>query len=922
MVALGALGQRWLMMIAVLLVVADQASAANPLPIEQRTLSVGDTYTLINFETEFSVPPIVVATPLTLNDTAPATLRIRNITTTGFEIRVQEYDYLDGVHAAETVSFLAVEPGRYTLPGGQLEAGVRPVTTALTNVTFSAAFPISPAVISSVVTENETTAVIIRNRSVTTTGFQVLIREQEAGAGPNGATHAAETMHFVAVTPGTTSINDFPCRVFISGNLVTQAFSALLYAPPFTELPALLVDMQTRNNADTCNLRAQNLTATGFEVQVDEETSADAETTHPAEAIGYLAVRRPTIHLHNGTMVNRLSSLTQAVDGSGQVTIRFRVRTVTAHPVDIDLSSVEYYDSVALSWLPIAAADLSGPTTGLASAADLTGPEHTLIWASKNVPALLNVTRTNLRIRFRAYEAGNTANVSLTARSPLGFTLDNTNPSIGGGANVNAIEDVAYADVAVGADDSGSVSYQALTIPAWLTLNSITGQLSGTPTNAHVGLNLVQVRAVDPAGNSATLVYNITVVNTPPQISSSPPVAVVVPGAAFSYDVQSSDENQGPTAYSLSGPVYLSIHSISGLISGTIPADVFPALVAVTVNDGHGGSAQQTFNLTVDAPPLSIDAGEAQTVAPGDPVLLEAMIIGGVAPYEIIWSSGDSGAATVVEPAFSAIYSVVVTDSSGQAASDQVTITVLEPLTVQLIGSTFGVAGSVVPLTAQIGGGQPPYEITWSTGQDTSTIDIPLLDDTRVTVTVIDSLGSGVVEQIELTAVEPLTVELTGDELIEPGQSAHLQAVISGGLEPFDIFWSTGASSDQIELTPQQTVIVGVVVTDDLGQAATGQLIVTVLPAIPDDNQNDNVDQNDNDNVSNNANDNINDNIGNDNSLPEDNSNLNDNTAAQPEPDNPAPCGLACGSAGGLPLLLMFSLLGCGMLRRLNRLES
>ena len=52
----------------------------------------------------------------------------------------------------------------------------------------------------------------------------------------------------------------------------------------------LLADMQTTNNIDTSALRVQQLTATGFQVKVEEEQSKDSEVTHPAETVGYIAL--------------------------------------------------------------------------------------------------------------------------------------------------------------------------------------------------------------------------------------------------------------------------------------------------------------------------------------------------------------------------------------------------------------------------------------------------------------------------------------------------------------------------------------------------------------------------------------------------------------------------------------------------------
>ena len=64
--------------------------------------------------------PIVVAGPLSYADTQPAGVRVRNVTSTGFEVQAQEWDAQDGTHGAEQLSYVAIARGRYTLSSGKV----------------------------------------------------------------------------------------------------------------------------------------------------------------------------------------------------------------------------------------------------------------------------------------------------------------------------------------------------------------------------------------------------------------------------------------------------------------------------------------------------------------------------------------------------------------------------------------------------------------------------------------------------------------------------------------------------------------------------------------------------------------------------------------------------------------------------------
>ena len=85
--------------------------------------------------------------------------------TTSFTFIIEEWEYHDGAHGAtETINWLAVEEGVHTLPDGRIiEAGTSSVSSSDQNTggsaTFSGGFTDPPVVLTSVMSENDTTAV-------------------------------------------------------------------------------------------------------------------------------------------------------------------------------------------------------------------------------------------------------------------------------------------------------------------------------------------------------------------------------------------------------------------------------------------------------------------------------------------------------------------------------------------------------------------------------------------------------------------------------------------------------------------------------------------------------------------------------------------------------------------------------------------
>ncbi len=253
--------------------------------LEVGEVEIDDGWQRIDFRRTF-VDAIVVAKPLSVsaNEYSPATVRIRNVDSTGFEIRVQEWDYLDGFHDLEVVSYLAMESGRHELADGSLVEAGR-IQTGATNAFVPTAFNDTPVVLTAVTSVNEGEAVTTRVGNIDSDGFEVSLQEQEA----NAQTHAEESIDYIAWEPSSGIIDGVEFEVGLTLDVVTDEPSDLDWVP-FAVPPVFLADMQTKDGGDTANLRLRNKSAGGVEVWIDEEKSLDLETGHTTEIVGYLVM--------------------------------------------------------------------------------------------------------------------------------------------------------------------------------------------------------------------------------------------------------------------------------------------------------------------------------------------------------------------------------------------------------------------------------------------------------------------------------------------------------------------------------------------------------------------------------------------------------------------------------------------------------
>jgi hypothetical protein len=265
---------------------ADPSDNLPQLVCEAGEIRIDMNWTRISFTNSYE-KPIVVATSLSRNDGDPAVVRVRNVTPSGFEIRVQEWDYLDGLHNLESVGYMVMEKGRYQLDNGKhVEAG-HFYTRKSASISYTKAFSQPPVVLCGITTENDPTAVAGRVSSVSQTMFSFDLQEQQSNKGSHSTD---ETIGYIAWEPSSGVIGGRTYEVGLTGCEVTHNFHHIPFQTHFLNAPAFMAAMQTMNDTDPSNVRWRSKDAAGVNVKIEEETSRTASTRHKAEMVGYLAI--------------------------------------------------------------------------------------------------------------------------------------------------------------------------------------------------------------------------------------------------------------------------------------------------------------------------------------------------------------------------------------------------------------------------------------------------------------------------------------------------------------------------------------------------------------------------------------------------------------------------------------------------------
>ena len=284
---------------------ADTARAGR---IEAGQFTAHDTFlnqspVRVNFQENFDVAPIVVAISNERGGDS-ASIRISNITTTGFDELLLETDNFDGQHVDQQIYYIAVEPGRHVLPDGTvIEAGRTNTaatqfgsgvagTASFTNVSFSRPLASAVSIISQLQTFNSETRNVANATSrphitalavnPSSIGFQLALERSQASRGPLPSVETIGWIAFPAGSNGTIPDVSGNNIVWSSVNTVANIRGTQdgCFVNGFGQTSATRISVAkkiTRNNPDGGWLRFCGINDTTISVRVEEDRDQDSE---------------------------------------------------------------------------------------------------------------------------------------------------------------------------------------------------------------------------------------------------------------------------------------------------------------------------------------------------------------------------------------------------------------------------------------------------------------------------------------------------------------------------------------------------------------------------------------------------------------------------------------------------------------------
>ncbi len=282
----------------------------------------------VTFQQAFSQVPVVITTP-TDSNADPASVRIRNVTTTGFEVMLAESQGSDGATSAMSISYFAAEPGTYTFPGSvrldvflyatQTQQGRNIASTGWDTVAFSANFSSAPAVVTQIQSANSTPALTVGDvsspflevavRNVNSNTMQMAIERGETSTTPI----ATEVIGYIAMESGDQfSLGGATVQALLTADNI-QGWSNGCYttnfASAFASAPLAVAGQNSRDGGDGGWARQCSLSSSAIGLTIDEDVAADSDRSHTTEEVGIIAASQAFHGTRNGRRIEAGSAV-------------------------------------------------------------------------------------------------------------------------------------------------------------------------------------------------------------------------------------------------------------------------------------------------------------------------------------------------------------------------------------------------------------------------------------------------------------------------------------------------------------------------------------------------------------------------------------------------------------------------------------
>jgi gliding motility-associated-like protein len=225
-------------------------------------------------------------------------------------------------------------------------------------------------------------------------------------------------------------------------------------------------------------------------------------------------------------------------------------------------------------------------------------------------------------------------------------------------------------------------------------------------------------------------------------------------------------------------------------------------------------SGQATVSLVTQINPICNGSANGQ---------LTVTVVGGLGPYQLLWSNGGTAYSNTNLAAGN--YILTVTDITGCSSQTSYTLVEPDPLAITFVSSDEHCGQSDGSVSASIIGGNGLYTYSWSNGSSSSLITG--LSNGSYTLTVTDILGcSSVASQTVNNIAAPVVSQIQITDAICYGSATGIiNITVQGGIEPYTYLWSNNEIVEDVVNVSAGSY--SVTVTDNFGCTVRRNFVVS-----------------------------------------------------------------------------------------------
>ncbi|OGS76122.1 MAG: hypothetical protein A3D31_00675 [Candidatus Fluviicola riflensis] len=365
----------------------------------------------------------------------------------------------------------------------------------------------------------------------------------------------------------------------------------------------------------------------------------------------------------------------------------------------------------------------------------------------------------------------------------------------------------------------GSVSVAVVGAEGPYTYSYDGGAYSASTTQNNLGAGNHTVNVMSAMGCDTLIAFTIV----------EPALLTVVESAHT--DVACFGENNGSSTGFVSGGTLAYTYSWNTLpVQTTATASaLISGNYVLSVTDANGCAT--SMNVTITEPPLlqlsfNIVPPSCNGFANGN---VSSNVVGGVAPYNYLWSTTETG--TAIHDITAGQYSLSITDSKGCTVSSTAVVTEPNPLIVTVSADTTICPGTAIPLNAFAQGGSGTYQYNWVPGGNGNSIVVNPMSNQTYSCTVTDNNGCVISANVQVNtfSLNPADLSIAaGATTLCLQDSTQLVATYTGNDPTVVLVWSHCPCAASTIVTPFVTTIYTVTATNQCGQQLIANQLITV----------------------------------------------------------------------------------------------